>query len=235
MFSIKDDRGYNQGFAPSKTLVIRTKRRCQIMMDEMELTKNVDVLEIGCGTGEISNLIASTSSAKVLGTDLCIPFIEEAKEKYILPNLSFEVLNFNKPETLQGKQFDYIIGNGILHHLYYNLDEALKNIRFLLKPNGKMIFLEPNLKNPYCYVIFSFPYFRKLAHLEPDEMAFTRKFIQNKLKTAGFQNIKVSYKDFLLPIIPVFLIKSVIFIGNIAEKIFGINRMSQSIFIVANK
>ena len=51
--------------------------------------------------------------------------VEEAKEKHQFPNLSFDVLNFNSPETLQGKKFDYIIGNGILHHLYYNMSIIL--------------------------------------------------------------------------------------------------------------
>lgn len=235
MASIKDDRGYNQGFAPSKALSIRTERRCKMMIDEMTILPGTDILEIGCGTGEISNHLASITKANILGTDLCLPFIEEAKKNYNLPNLSFDVLNFNEPEKLQGKQFDYIVGNGILHHLYHNLDEALKNIHFLLKENGKMIFLEPNLKNPYCYVIFSFPYFRKLAHLEPDEMAFTRRFIEKKLKTAGFSKIKVTYKDFLLPVIPSILIKPVIFCGDIVEKIYGFNRMTQSLFIVSSK
>lgn len=235
MARIKDDREYNQKFGPTKALQIRTERRCKLMIDEMAITDNTSILEIGCGTGEISNLIATRTKANVLGADLCVPFIEEAKKNYHLPNLSFEVVNFNEPETLKGKQFDYIIGNGILHHLYYNLDEAFKNIHFLLKENGKIIFLEPNLKNPYCYIIFSYPYIRKLTHLEPDEMAFTRRFIEKKLNVAEFRNTRVAYKDFLLPIIPAILIKPVIFIGDIAERIYGLNRMTQSLLIVAQK
>ena len=132
-------------------------------------------------------------------------------------------------------QIDYIIGNGILHHLYYNLDEALKSILFLLKDGGKLIFLEPNLINPYCYLIFSFPFFRKKANLEPDEMAFTRSFIKKKLAEAGFSSSKVTYKDFLLPFIPSSLINTVIVVGDFIEKIPGLNRMTQSIFIVGNK
>jgi 2-polyprenyl-3-methyl-5-hydroxy-6-metoxy-1,4-benzoquinol methylase len=202
MASIKDDRGYNQGFAPSPALKIRTERRCDFMIEKMILNENSEILEIGCGTGEISNLLAKKSKAKVLGTDICLPFIEQAKNSYNLPNLSFEILNFNNPTILKGKKFDYIIGNGILHHLYYNIDEALKNIRNLLNGNGKMIFMEPNLYNPYCYLMFSFPYFRKLAHLEEAEMAFSGKFIIDKLKNAGFNKINVVYKDFLLPNTP---------------------------------
>ena len=235
MASLKDDRGYNQMFAPSKAMQIRSERRCDMIISEITITEETTILEIGCGTGEIASFIAQKTKAQVIGTDICVPFIEEAKEKHKLPNLSFDVLNFNSPETLQGKKFDYIIGNGILHHLYYHLDEALKNILFLLKDGGKLIFLEPNLINPYCYLIFSYPYFRKKANLEPDEMAFTKSFIQEKLEKAGYKSSKVIYKDFLLPVIPDVLIKPIIFVGDIVEKIPFLNKITQSIFIVGEK
>jgi ubiquinone/menaquinone biosynthesis C-methylase UbiE len=235
MASLKDDRGYNQMFAPSKAMQVRSERRSDMLISEMNISKGTTILEIGCGTGEIADYIASKIVGQVIGTDICVPFIDEATEKHKRPNLSFEVLDFNKPDSLQGKKFDYIIGNGILHHLYYQLDEALVNIRFLLKDGGKLIFLEPNLLNPYCYLIFTYPYFRKKANLEPDEMAFTKTFIQEKLQKAGYSSSKVVYKDFLLPVIPDALIKPVIVVGDLVEKIPLLNRMTQSIFIVGEK
>ena len=235
MASLIDDRGYNQMFAPTKAMQVRSERRCDMIISEMRIRPDTSILEIGCGTGEIASFIAQKTRAQVTGTDICVPFIEEAKKLHQLANLNFDVLNFNNPETLDGQKFDYIIGNGILHHLYYNLDEALRNILFLLKDNGKLIFLEPNLINPYCYLIFSYPYFRKKANLEPDEMAFTKNFIQEKLKNAGYKSSKVNYRDFLLPVIPDVLIKAVIAIGDLTEKIPLLNKMTQSIFIVGNK
>ncbi len=231
----KDDKGFNQIWKENKSTIIRKQRRSQWIIDEMKISSETNILEIGCGTGDISNYIATHTPAQMLGTDICMPFLEEAKAKYNLPNLKFDYLDFNKPDALQGKKFDYIIGNGILHHLYYQLDEALVNIRFLLKDGGKLIFLEPNLVNPYCYVIFTYPYFRKKASLEPDEMAFTKTFIQDKLQKAGYTSSKVVYKDFLLPVIPDALIKPVILVGDLVEKIPLLNKVTQSIFIVGNK
>jgi hypothetical protein len=69
----------------------------------------------------------------------------------------------------------------------------------LLKDGGKIIFLEPNIYNPYVYLIFSYAALRKATHLEPDEMAFSKSFATDKLAKAGYKNIKVEYKDFLLP------------------------------------
>jgi 2-polyprenyl-3-methyl-5-hydroxy-6-metoxy-1,4-benzoquinol methylase len=239
MASIKDDRGYNQGFKPSKALDVRMERRCDYMISKANCTAKTNVLEIGCGTGEISYFLAKKTDAQVFGTDICSPFIEEARSKYVRENLKYGLLDFNDPESIENvtgnKKFDYVVGNGILHHLYYHLDDALKNIHSLLDNNGKLIFLEPNILNPYCFLIFKFPFFRKMANLEPDEMSFTKKYIEKKLANVGFKDIEIEYKDFLIPGTPTPIIKPLIALGNIVEKIPVINKISQSIYITATK
>lgn len=235
MASIKDDRGYNQGFAEAKSTMVRMGRRTDLLLSEMEITRDTRILEIGCGTGEVSYWMAERSPAQVWGTDFCTPFIEEAKKKYQLPNLRYEVVDFNNPNSFSDMQFDYIVGNGILHHLYNNLDEALASMRCLLKENGKIIFLEPNFYNPYIYFIFSYPRLRAKVNLEPGEMAFSKRFIAGKLAQAGFEDIRVEYRDFLLPGIPNFLIAPSIAVGAVLERIPLVSKMSQSIFIRASK
>ena len=233
MKNVTDDRGYNQIWVESEGTRISGLRRAQMVLDRMDPIEGRSVLEIGCGTGRAANYIAEKSKMQVLGIDLCEPFIETARKTYKLPNLIFDVLDFNKPDDLKSRKFDYITGNGILHHLYYHLDETLVNIRLLLKENGKIIFMEPNVQNPLAYVIFKNAYFRKKFKLEPDEMAFSKKYITEKLHKAGYRKITVTYKDFLLPGLPGFLIKPTISFGNFAEKIPGLRVMSQSIFIEA--
>lgn len=233
MATIKDDRGYSQGYELSLSTTVRMQRRTDLLLSGMNLTPETRILEIGCGTGEVSYWMASRSPAQVLGTDLCVPFIEGAKEKYQLPNLEYRVLDFNDADVLSGERFDYIVGNGILHHLYYHLDRDLGSLRRLLKENGKILFLEPNFYNPYIYFIFSYSKLRALARLEPDEMAFSKRFITGALTRAGFSNIEVEYKDFLLPGIPSFLIAPSIWVGALLERLPLVKQVSQSIFIRA--
>ena len=235
MASIKDDNGHNEGFELVESTVVRMKRRADLMIAAMDNATNKTILEIGCGTGEVAFWIAEKVKSNVLGTDICVPFVDSANKQYKLPNLSYEVLDFNNAEHLKGRKFDYIIGNGILHHLYYNLGNALATLRDLLTDEGKMIFMEPNIYNPYVAGIFKISALRKIANLEPDEMAFSKSFIIKELEKVGFKNCKVDYKDFLLPGIPSFLIKPSIAIGDVAEKIPLVKNISQSIFIVASK
>jgi 2-polyprenyl-3-methyl-5-hydroxy-6-metoxy-1,4-benzoquinol methylase len=234
-YSLKDDRGYNQVFKPSYSTNIRLERRASYIIDHFKSDENIDVLEIGCGIGIMANMIASKISGSVLGVDLCVPFIETAKKTFVRSNLSFEVMDFNSPEHFGQRRFDYIVGNGILHHLYHNLDNALANIKHLLKPNGRIVFLEPNIYNPYCQLIFKNAYFRKKAALEPGEMAFSKRFINDKLSSLGYENIEIEFKDFLLPGIPRLFVKPSVFFGAIAEKIPIVRMWSQSIYISAQK
>ena len=233
MKNITDDRGFNQVWADSKSTRIRAERRCDYFISQMKLDPVKSVMEIGCGTGKNAFLLAQKTKLNVLGTDLCVPFVEEARKNFSLPNLQYEILDFNQADQFKGQKFDYIIGNGILHHLYHHLDEALVNMRELLADEGKIIFLEPNIYNPYCAVIFN--YARKWARLEPDEMAFSKTFITKKLSTANFKNIKVAYKDFLLPGIPDAFIQPSIVIGDVLERIPLLKMVSQSIYITAEK
>lgn len=232
--SIVDDRGYNQVFRETYASKKRMERRADWMIDSMEKGDNKRILEIGCGLGYASYYIAEKTGMSVIGSDLCVPFIDEARSRYVLPNLSYEILDFNKAAETVNQRFDYLIGNGILHHLYYNLDEVFVNFKKILNPGGKIIFMEPNIYNPYVAAIFKNKKLRKWARLEPDEMAFSKTFVTTKLKTAGFNNINVDYRDFLLPGIPSFLVKPSIVIGNLVEKTPA-KVISQSILITAEK
>src|SRR5208337_1588456 len=103
MPSVQDDRGFNQGFVKSEALEVRTGRRVDYIikkLSENEGRKGLRVLEIGCGTGDMSYRLALKTGANVCGIDLCVPFIEQAKATYRLPNLEYGVLDFNNADHL---------------------------------------------------------------------------------------------------------------------------------------
>lgn len=232
--AIQDDRGFNQIYEQNEVNLIRLKRRADWMIAAMDPNPSKKVLEIGCGTGYLSHYIAGKTNMQVTGSDLCKPFIEEAKGKFVLPNLFYEVLDFNDAAGTVHSKFDYVIGNGILHHLYYNLDKVFPTLKNLLSPGGKIIFMEPNVYNPYVAAIFKNKALRKWARLEPDEMAFSKSFVQQKLRDAGFEDNKVLYKDFLLPGVPRFMVGPSVAIGNFLERT-PLKFISQSILISAGR
>lgn len=242
MADIVDERGYNQIFQPTTASAIRLRRRAQAMVEAMALPAapgrraQIRILEIGCGMGELAHELALLTGARVTGVDLSPGFIEHAATTYRHPLLNFIVTDLSRTNpTSDQEQYDFIVGNGILHHLYHHLSTFLPVLARWLKPAGRLIFWEPNLWNPYVFLIFTFPALRRAAKLEPDEMAFTPGFIRRKLEAAGFARIQAFTRDFLLPNTPADLVRLVITISAVLDRIPLINRMAQSVFFVAEK
>jgi SAM-dependent methyltransferase len=238
--SIIDDRGYNQGFKPSTTVRVRNQRRVDHILQAIHpIAPHHQMLEIGCGTGEYAHLFAQQADLHVVAADICVPFIEEARRLYQSPNLQFECIDFTDTAAINAQfgdqAFDSVVGNGILHHMYYHIDEVLAKLYALLKPGGTFAFLEPNLYNPYIATIFQIPIARKWARLEPSEMAFSASFIAARLQQAGFGEIRVEYHDFLVPGTPTALIQPVIAIGDVLENSPVVNMLAQSLSIRARK
>lgn len=95
-------------------------------------------LDIGCGKGELSNLL-SKRSEKVIGLDLADGMIEKAISKYGYKNIEFinkNVLDMDFQENI----FDLIITTATAHHLPY--EWLLEFVKKHLKPNGKLIILD---------------------------------------------------------------------------------------------
>jgi cyclopropane fatty-acyl-phospholipid synthase-like methyltransferase len=236
MASIVDDRGYSQGFQWTPTQRVRMERRAQAILDEVQIGKNDRILELGCGTGELAHMIAAQTSGEVIGVDLCEPFVEQANRNFGSDRLHYVKADISTDEGMQtvGTGYAAVFGNGILHHVYYKMNESLRYIRRLLAPGGKLVFWEPNLFNPYVFAIFKIPPLRKVAKLEPDEMAFTPRWIEQRLSDAGFVDVHVDYRDFLLPVVPPSLIDLVTRAGDVVETIPGLNRLAQSLFVCAS-
>ena len=238
--SIIDDRGYNQGFKPSPSLAIRNQQRVAHLLRCLHITSTPhQMLEIGCGTGEYAALLASQPHVAVLGTDICQPFVDYAQQHYAKANLQFACFDFTNTIEVHNHigdtRFDSVVGNGILHHMYYHLDDVLQHIRKLLVPGGRIAFMEPNLYNPYIAAIFQIGILRTWAKLEPSEMAFSRSAIATALRRAGFVHVHVEYRDFLVPGTPAALIRPVQAIGAVLEHVPGIQMIAQSLLISAQK
>lgn len=235
---VTDENGINQIFRPSPAMSVRTVRRAE-RIREVVLQKQgsrIEVLEIGCGTAEISFMIASDPRIHLVAADISKKFIQAALEKPAQPNLQFELADVMSADFLNRhrSKFDFIVGNGILHHLVKDMDGAFTKLHPLLKPGGKLVFWEPNLQNPLAYFMFGTRLGRKMFRLDPDEMAFTRSWIRVRLERTGFQVCQLVCRDFLLPNTPTWLIRPVIWLGALLERT-PLSLLAQSIFLVAAK
>lgn len=106
----------------------------------LNLVKETDtVLDLGCGNGEVSLLIAKKAK-KVIGIDIAEQAIKQAKKnqrKAKINNCCFIQGDIEKIKL--ASQADFILALGIFEHIT-NLDVILKKISLQLKPAGRLYF-----------------------------------------------------------------------------------------------
>jgi 2-polyprenyl-3-methyl-5-hydroxy-6-metoxy-1,4-benzoquinol methylase len=215
--------------SPAGTL--RAKRRACFYREMGEIEKDLKVLELGCGTGIFTEEIAK-SGASITAIDISEEFLSIARKKVPLKYVTFKNTSAEDMD-FDDDTFDAVYGSSVLHHLHINT--ALKEIRRVLKPGGRLVFTEPNLLNPQVMLMFKLKAMKKRFGVSPDEMAFTRFFIKRKLVEHFFSEIIVINFDFLHPATPKAFIRPLSRLTELIERIPVINEISGSLLISARK
>ncbi|MDM9384355.1 class I SAM-dependent methyltransferase [Chlorogloeopsis sp. ULAP01] len=97
------------------------------------------ILEIGCGTGVFSRLLAERCD-RVLAIDLSPKMIEVAQRQFgDYTNINFQVADILKWE-FPVEQFDVIASIATVHHL--PVENLLSDLQVALKPGGKLVILD---------------------------------------------------------------------------------------------
>lgn len=130
-----------------------TMKRAQLEEQSViENVKNLRVLDVGCGFGEQSILIAK-NRGKVTGIDITNNYIESSKKSAIENGVEhlcdFHVMDVHNM-NFEDNYFDLVIGRGIIHHL--DLEVSLTEIKRVLKVGGEAVFFEPLGANPLLKV-----------------------------------------------------------------------------------
>lgn len=134
-----------------------------------------NILDLGCGFGETAVFWAK-KGALVEAIDISSESIsianKLAKRHKVSNRCNFQQMT---AENLNYKNeyFDFVFGNGVLHHV--ELLPSLKEIKRVLKKDGKAVFVEPLAYNPIINV------YRNIADevRTPTERPLTFKKIKN--------------------------------------------------------
>jgi len=104
------------------------------------------ILDLGCGAGETSVYFV-LKGAKVTAADISPGMINVVNQLSAKWNVQVDAkVIIGEDMDLQSDYYDYVFGNGVLHHL--DRKKAYNEIFRVLKPGGRAIFIEPLCYNP---------------------------------------------------------------------------------------
>lgn len=109
--------------------------------------ENKVVIDLACGSGELTEIICQNNPALVIGTELAPLTIKANRERFLtkFENVHF-ILDDAENSELPSNFADVIICSGMLHHV--DLSKAIVEIERILKPDGKMFAIEALKHNP---------------------------------------------------------------------------------------
>lgn len=171
---------------PQERVQSPTAVEYQFVMQEFGVLQKKKLLEVGCGLGETAVYFAQ-KGAIVSAIDISGEMVRHAEKLAQQYNTSLyverspaEKLNF------ADDYFDFVFGNGILHHSNYQ--QAINEVKRVLKKGGKAIFIEPLLYNPIINI------YRYLAgeNRTKGERALTFTVLKNIAKNFS----KMRHKEF---------------------------------------
>src|SRR3989344_2514271 len=164
-------------------------------------SKNIKILDLGCGTGILSKYILEQNpQVYIEGVDISPNAIEVARKNLKkFKNAKFKVGDTGKL-PFKDNTFDIIAGNSILHHV--SLEEAIPEIIRVGNECAKVWFSEPNYLNPQIFIQKHVPFIKSLMQDSEDERAFFRWEMLSIFKKYEFKDVKVQPYEFLHPFIP---------------------------------
>jgi len=121
----------------------------------------LDILDVGCGTGEHLTAPLAARGYRVVGVDVHAASIEAARSRRVIPGLSFELGDVADVRGT-GRQFDVVICSEVLEHVD-DPREFLTAVRPLVRSSGALILTTPNGYGSYEWLSSAERCFRRLG------------------------------------------------------------------------
>jgi ubiquinone/menaquinone biosynthesis C-methylase UbiE len=160
----------------------------QSIVDALDLEPKHRILDLGCGTGVLTRLIAdrldATAGGFCLGIDAAAKMIEVAEKKRYGPACRFEVMAAENLD-LENGSFDAIVSSLFFHHVPFDLKQkSLAEAFRVLRPGGRLVIADMHTPTTFTGSLVS--YIARWFFLQPEIGENIAGVIPGLISGAGF-------------------------------------------------
>ena len=195
IFQKRIENDYKTQSIQSKEIIEWHKKYIQDFGPSLFKDRKPRVLDIGCGSGYLTNLFCQFAN-EVIGVDYEEGFIIEAKSRYLKPKfITGDIYNLDKIDGI----FDLVACFGVMQHIS-DLDSALKNIKLKLstRDNSKALITTVNHDSIFYRNNLSYKFTNPKEREKFNYNVFSKEEYHRLSKIHGLKLIRYDYL-FVLP------------------------------------
>jgi ubiquinone/menaquinone biosynthesis C-methylase UbiE len=149
--------------------------------------ESLRILDVGCATGRLLLALAEAGARHLAGLDLAPKIVERARAKLREHGFEADLKHADAEDRIPWPDgaFDVALLTGVLHH-FYRPDDALQEIRRVVRENGRLIVIDPCFPAPLRQIVNL--YLRFVPH-DGDCRFYSPEAIARMLERNGWTDV----------------------------------------------
>lgn len=150
--------------------------------------QSLRILDVGCATGRLLEQLAKAGATHICGADLAPRILEVAATKLAPVGVPVDLRAADAEDRLpwEADAFDVVTLTGVLHHFYRPAD-ALDEIRRVLRPEGRLLIIDPCFFTPVRQILNAA---LRVAPHEGDFHFYSKARAAGMLADRGFATVR---------------------------------------------